>query len=421
MLDFSIVLVFLSLTVNGISPVAGSLSSSSSNSTQVRPTAEVYSPLIAQKVLVTAQNNTGDYPWYTDSEIGKWNWFVPNNWISGFLPATLFKLNTRSKKCRSTQIHGVDYRALGNQWTPEIVPLEIMSSVGVDIGFLSYPLQEQLLLNPHDKAAIHGINTFAAHYADRFNPIVGCTRSLDTTDAVGFIPDFEVIIDNMKTLQLLFASADLTNNQTLRDIAISHADKTMLNHFRPDGSTFHVVEYNHTTGAVIRKRTSFGFADNSTWTRGQSWAIHGFADMYLYTKYPRYLETARRAAAYYLSHLPSNGVPPWDFNAPSSPTPPFDTSSSTAAASGLLLLSRLESSLTPANITGAKFYSDAAIKLLNDAVKVAWKPEWHSILSNGTSNNRLSPPINSTGIIYGDYFFVKAGNDLLDMGLAACN
>jgi hypothetical protein len=44
------------------------------------------------------------------------------------------------------------------------------------------------------------------------------------------------------------------------------------------GSTFHVVEYNSTTGVVIRRRTSQGYADNSTWSRGQSWAIYGFAN-----------------------------------------------------------------------------------------------------------------------------------------------
>ena len=40
--------------------------------------------------------------------------------------------------------------------------------------------------------------------------------------------------------QVLFVSANLTGNSTLRDIATSHADKTMVNHLRADG-TFAVV------------------------------------------------------------------------------------------------------------------------------------------------------------------------------------
>ena len=122
--------------------------------------------------------------------------------------------------------------------------------------------------------------------------------------------------------QVLFQSANLTGNHTLVDIATSHADKTIINHLRPDGallpsyikllppycgdglthednlgSSFHVVEYNETTGAVIHQGTAQGYADNrfvyflsssevtkalklhsySTWSRGQTWGIYGFA------------------------------------------------------------------------------------------------------------------------------------------------
>jgi hypothetical protein len=101
----------------------------------------------------------------------------------------------------------------------------------------------------------------------------------------------------MMNLEVLFHSADLTGNSTLRTIATTHADTTMKNHIRADGasehadlfggrylilaqsgSTWHVVEYNSTTGLVIRKRTSQGFSDSSTWSRGQAWGIYGFAN-----------------------------------------------------------------------------------------------------------------------------------------------
>ena len=36
--------------------------------------------------------------------------------------------------------------------------------------------------------------------------------------------------------KLFFVAADLTNNNTLIDMAISHANKTMQNHVRPDGT-----------------------------------------------------------------------------------------------------------------------------------------------------------------------------------------
>lgn len=98
------------------------------------------------------------------------------------------------------------------------------------------------------------------------------------------------------TLEVLFNAADLTGNDTLRQIAISHADKAMMNHIRADGapprnlaplyrihnvstgSSFHVVEYNATTGAVIAQHTAQGYSNSSTWSRGQAWGIYGFAN-----------------------------------------------------------------------------------------------------------------------------------------------
>jgi len=151
-------------------------------------------------------------------------------------------------------------------------------------------------------------------------------------------------------LELLFHSANLTGNSTLRQIAISHTDLTMRNHIRGDGeiavnnskllslnsilvlpgSTWHVVDYNETTGRVIRKRTAQGYSDNSTWARGQAWAIYGFAnseaieihfylhlvtmtsyEVYRLTATAEYLETARRLATYFVNNLPQGGIVPW--------------------------------------------------------------------------------------------------------------
>ena len=86
--------------------------------------------------------------------------------------------------------------------------------------------------NPKNETALQAVVTFASALAARFSPVVGCTRSWDTPN-----PDvFEVIIDNMMNLEVLFNAAELTGNQTLRQIAISHADRTMMNHVRADGA-----------------------------------------------------------------------------------------------------------------------------------------------------------------------------------------
>ncbi|EJF62648.1 glycoside hydrolase family 88 protein [Dichomitus squalens LYAD-421 SS1] len=376
--------------------------------------AELYSPLIAQKVLKTAQSfpNPAKYPQYTDRVAGDWIWFPPDVWTTGFFPATLYAMHERANLCLANAGDATQWLNLGRTWATPEIPLEVNTSVGHDVGFLSFPFLDELTVNPKNETAIQAVNAFANHLAARFNPIVGCTRSWDSADPT----DFQVIIDNMMNLEVLFASEKLTGNHTLRDIAISHADKTMVNHIRPDGGSFHVVEYNSTTGAVISRHTSQGYADNSTWSRGESWGIYGFTNMYKHTKKYDYLETARRTAKYFITNIPDDGVVPWDFNAPLVPPRPADSSAAMIAANGLFLLADQE--LSVLNVTGAAYYTNVAIKIIRDNTQLAWAPSWQSLLSNGTVNNPQHN--NLTGIVYGDYYFIKAGNALLSRGLAHC-
>lgn len=112
-------------------------------------------------------------------------------------------------------------------------------------------------------------------------------------------------------LGMLYWAAQQYGNQTLADIATAHATSTMNNHFRTDGSTWHVLNYNQVTGAVTAKYTSQGYSDSSCWARGQAWAIYGFVSSYRWTKNVAFLNTAVKAADYFLAGLPADGVPYW--------------------------------------------------------------------------------------------------------------
>ncbi|THH31547.1 hypothetical protein EUX98_g2642 [Antrodiella citrinella] len=383
---------------------------------------EAFSPLIAQKVLATANTllSPAQYPQYTDRIEGTWQWFSPDTWTTGFFPSTLYALNARSTLCSkdSGNLKETDWLELGRTWSAAEVPLETHTGVGHDVGFLSYPFMDELVVNTHNATAVTAVNNFAKELAARFSPIVGCTRSWDSADPT----DFQVIIDNMMNLQVLFASADLNGNDTLRQIAISHARKTAINHIRPDGGSFHVVDYNSTTGKVIDRRTSQGYANNSTWSRGQAWGIYGFANsssfscqvftiihmprycaVYKQTNLSEFLQVSRHMAAYFLDHLPKDGIVPWDFNAPLSPPRPADTSAATIASMAFLLLAQQELAQQPTNTTGANLYVDAAVRLLQTTTALAWKPSWRSLLSNGTVNNPAQN--NLTGIVYGTSVF----------------
>src|SRR5207237_549950 len=120
-----------------------------------------------------------------------------------------------------------------------------------------------------------------------------------------------------------------------RDMAVSHASKTLADMVRADGSTYHVVDYS-TAGALLHRGTLQGYSDSSTWTRGQAWAIYGYAMVYRYTSDARMLAAARKVADYYLSRLGNEAVPNWDFDAP---TQHKDSSAAAAVASALIELS----------------------------------------------------------------------------------
>ncbi|KAI0061989.1 d-4,5 unsaturated-glucuronyl hydrolase-like protein [Artomyces pyxidatus] len=384
------------------------------------PPPQLFSTLIPQKLLATAQLTPGipsTYPQYTTRDTGAWLQFGPNTWTTGFFPATLYAMYERAALCPKSlgRTSAAQWLELGRTSSTGEIFLEPHNTLQHDVGFVSFPFVEELGVNPQNTTAITAVNMFASDLAARFSPIVGCTRSWDSADPT----DFQVIIDNMMNLEVLFVSANLTGNDTLRQIAISHADKTMQNHVRADGSSFHVVDYNSTTGIVIDQRTSQGYSNSSTWSRGQAWGIYGFANMYKNVGLQRHLDTARRMAAYFIDHMPSDGIVPWDFNAPLDPPRPADSSAAMIATNGLLLLAQQEQSLSPPNITGAKYYNEQAIKILTDTTFAFWKPQWQSLLSNGTVNN---PQLNNlTGIVYGDYYFVRAGNELVKSGLAKCD
>ena len=137
-----------------------------------------------------------------------------------------------------------------------------------------------------------------------------------------------VIIDNMMNLELLFEASLLSGDTTLWNIAVNHANTTMANHFRPDNSCYHVVDYDPETGAVRARQTAQGYADKSAWARGQAWALYGYTLCYRYTKDERYLKQAEKVAEFIFNNknLPADLVPYWITMRRTSPNEPRDAS-----------------------------------------------------------------------------------------------
>jgi len=207
-----------------------------------------------------------------------------------------------------------------------------------------------------------------------------------------------VIIDSMMTLGPLQWGARNGGSSAWAGIATTHAQTVTTNLVRLDGSTFQLANFDPTTGALLSQGTFAGFSNSSTWARGQAWALYGFVQAYQTSGNPAFLTTAEDVANYFVSHLPANFIPPWDFNAPG--TPPVDTSAAAIAADGLVMLS------TVAGAQGASYLSDAENilgSLSSNYLDLGASGE--SVLIDGYPGGLGAT---NTALIYGDYYFTEA-------------
>ena len=237
----------------------------------------------------------------------------------------------------------------------------------------------------------------------RFNPTVGAIRSWD------FVRNdwqYPVIIDNMMNLELLTRASALFRNDALRDIAVSHARTTARNAFRPDFSSCHLVDYDPATGAVRSTQTVQGYADASSWARGQAWALYGYTMMYRETGLEEFLTQASGIAEMLLSRLPSDGIPYWDFDDPSIPSALKDASAGAIMASAFAELSGLvsDSSLSKSCLEMAR----TQVRTLSTIEYLASAGGNGGFLLKHCVGNLPEKSEVDVALTYADYFFLEA-------------
>lgn len=238
--------------------------------------------------------------------------------------------------------------------------------------------------------------------ATRFNPKVGCIRSWDHNADKW---DFPVIIDNMMNLEMLMWAAKETGNDTLRQIAISHAQTTSKNHFRDDYSSYHVIDYNPDTGEVENRNTHQGYSDESAWVRGQAWGLYGYTMMYRETKMEEFLIQAEKIAGFILSQdgIKEGKIPYWDFNAPNIPNEPYDASAAAIITSALFELS--------AYSKNGLEYKEVANKLLNtlsSADFLAKVGENEGFLLKHSTGHLPGGSEIDAPLVYADYYYLES-------------
>lgn len=239
----------------------------------------------------------------------------------------------------------------------------------------------------------------AESLARRYNPLGRFIRAWNEPQNEG-----KIIIDCMENLALLFWAAGETGESRFSDVAVSHATTAAQTLVRPDGSSFHAYKFDPATGKPLGGLTHQGYSDDSCWSRGQGWGIHGFAQTYAYTGELLFLETSQRLADYAIAHLPADAVPYWDYELPEYAPSYRDTSAAAITAAGLLLLTdQLGES------ERASHYRETAHTILESLIAdytTASEPQAEGLLLKGAAFVEAGLP--DAMLPYGDYFYLEA-------------
>ncbi|MGS2762580.1 glycoside hydrolase family 88 protein [Sinomicrobium sp. M5D2P9] len=316
------------------------------------------------------------------------------DWTSGFFPGSLWYLYGLTKDNK--------WKDRATEYTEKLDTIQYWEG-NHDVGFImecSYGNALKYIDTPaYDSVIVQTARSLSA----RFRPKAGVIQSWDWSKKW----ECPVIIDNMMNLELLFHATSISGDSAYYDIAVSHADQTMKNHYREDYSSYHVVDYDTITGQVIQKNTHQGLRDDSAWARGQAWGLYGFTMCYRRTGDLKYLEQAQKIASFIKNNpnLPEDEIPYWDYNAPASENTPRDASAAAIAASALYELSTFTENKNAEN------HLDFADKIMESLSSSAYfaKPGsngdfllMHSVGSK-PHEVEVNVPLN-----YADYYFLEA-------------
>lgn len=213
------------------------------------------------------------------------------------------------------------------------------------------------------------------------------------------------IVDTLLNLSLLWWASKETGDPTFGDMATRSALSALRNHVRPDYSTYHVVYADPETGAPIRYEAGQGYRPDSCWSRGQAWALYGFALAYRETGLPTFLEAAQGTADYYLSHLPEDSIPYWDFQAPGIPDEPRDSSAAAIAVCGLLEIAKCSQGAAE----GQRYVeaARAGVQALTQGYTSEGHPGEQGVLLHGVYHRPRSRGVDCA-LIWGDFYYMKA-------------
>ena len=344
------------------------------------------------------ENNPDSYPIYTVEGVWKHEDPAWAHWCDGFLPGIMWLFYKRLGPNSS------EARFWWDQATRYSRPLESRKTdSGVhDLGFVFLSAYHRWYQCTHDEGLRDVMVQAGRTLAERFDERGQYLQSTGTEDSI--------YIDGMMNVGILFYAAREANDKRLRDIATRHSLTTRKYLVRGDGSTAHEAIFDLESGEFIRQSTQQGYRSDSCWSRGLCWALYGFNTAFEYSRDPRFLQTAEACADYYISHTPADGIPPWDYNAPSDSRTLLDTSAGAIAAAGLLRLCR-----HIADPMKGHFYWSTAIHILRNLCSkhlAGADPDWQGVLKGGVYHLHKGLGVDES-VIWGEYFLVEALEEAL--------
>ncbi|SDJ54041.1 Glycosyl Hydrolase Family 88 [Pedobacter sp. ok626] len=313
------------------------------------------------------------------------------DWTSGFFGGNLWYMFYLTKKSK--------WKDEAIRYT-ETLENEKYNKTTHDLGFVLYNTYYKAYHTTHKNSYKEVLLEASRSLSSRYSPKVGAIRSWD------FKPfKYPVIVDNLMNLEMLLWASKISGDSSFYHIAVSHADVDLKSRFRPDNSTYHVLDFDPANGELIKKQTFQGYADSSCWARGQAWAIYAYTFLYRETRDPKYLVQAEKAANYFLSRtdLAHDPIPFWDFNDPEIPNVSKDASAAAVAASGLLELSTYA-------VEKDRYYEKAQTilsTLCTDEYLAKAGTNQYFLLKHSTGHRPHHDEID-VPLIYADYYFLEA-------------
>ena len=322
---------------------------------------------------------------------------VGRDWTVGFFPGSLWYLYELTGELL--------WKQKAEQYTQLLEP-EQYDTAHHDVGFIIGCSYLNGLRLADKKEYMPAVIRAARSLSVRFRPEVGVIQSWPTDGDYRHWQEYTcpVVIGSMMNLEILFEATRLSGDSTYYNIAISHADRTLKNHIRKDGSTYQVVDYDLCTGNVCRRGTGQGYEDESSWSRGQAWAIYGYTMCYRYTRDVCYLHQVERLYDYVFTNpkLPDDLVPYWDFDALNIPNEPRDASAAAIMASALYEFYTL---------TRNDLYRVTADRLLETLSLPAYRADIgknHCFLLKHSVGSYPHGWAIDKPLVYADYYFLEA-------------